>query len=247
MSAPSKQSLRNTLTGVAYSRWVGGAAAFFFGLGLIWHLLPQTTTLVRPLTPFVLIVFGLASMVPLLAAGGLRMLLWALVSYAAGFALEAVGVATGVVFGPYEYGTALGFHVLAVPPIIGLNWVVVIAGSASLSNLIVDKLTLLGGDRATPRAYIIAITALGAGILATAFDWIMEPAAIALDFWRWFTPEIPYRNYLTWFLFTTVTSVFFSMIHQRRRRQFPLETTYVTIQLAFFAGIRIAMAVGGLP
>lgn len=235
-------------TGAAYSRRVGAAAAFFFGLGLLWHLLPATTALVRPLTPFMLLVFGVTSMVPLVTAGGTWMFVWALASYAAGFALEAVGVATGAVFGPYEYGTTLGFHVLAVPPIIGFNWVIVIAGSASLATRLTCRQASAAGDRAWPRAFTVAATTILAGALATAFDWVMEPVAIALGYWRWFTPDIPLRNYAAWFGFAAASTAFFALVTpQKKRLGFPLESAYVAIQLAFFAGIRIALVTGVLP
>lgn len=39
-----------------------------------------------------------------------------------GFVAEAIGVATGFPFGVYHYGERLGWKVLEVPPVIGLNW-----------------------------------------------------------------------------------------------------------------------------
>ncbi|MBK9354176.1 MAG: carotenoid biosynthesis protein [Bacteroidetes bacterium] len=36
--------------------------------------------------------------------------------------IEVVGVKSGQIFGPYYYGNALGLKILDTPPIIGMNW-----------------------------------------------------------------------------------------------------------------------------
>jgi putative membrane protein len=44
-----------------------------------------------------------------------------------------------------------------------------------------------------------------AGALAmVAFDWIMEPVAVATDMWNWTNGQIPVKNYIDWFLVSAV-------------------------------------------
>jgi putative membrane protein len=42
---------------------------------------------------------------------------------------------------------------------------------------------------------------VGASIM-TASDYIIEPVAIAYNFWTWETTTIPLQNYAAWFLFS---------------------------------------------
>ncbi len=205
-------SLKEKILSPAYSRAIILAAVFFFGLGLVWHLIPFTSNLVRPLTPYMLLVFGVLVMAPFIAADGFILLIWAVASYAAAFALEAAGVATGAIFGPYEYSSVLGTNILRVPPIIGFNWIVVVSGCATLATFLVYiGMPKVDGGRSM-RVIRILVIALVSGILAAAFDWVMEPAAVALDYWTWLVPTIPFQNYFTWFAFTAVsTGVWASM------------------------------------
>jgi len=239
-----RKSLKERILSPSYSKAISLAAVFFFGLGLVWHLIPFTSDLVRPLTPFMLLVFGVLAIAPFIAVDGVRLLLWAVASYAAGFALEAIGVATGAIFGPYEYSTVLGENILRVPPIIGFNWIVVVSGCATLAAFLVYKaMPGVDGGRGM-RVIRILVIAIVSGILAAAFDWVMEPAAVALDYWTWLVPAIPFLNYFTWFTFTAVSTGAWATLTRNHVKSFTLQSSYLFVQLAFFSGIRIAIVLG---
>jgi len=51
-----------------------------------------------------------------------------------GFLIEVIGVKTGYIFGRYYYGQSLGYHLLSVPLLIGLNWGVLLYSTIQLSN-----------------------------------------------------------------------------------------------------------------
>src|SRR5210317_2015499 len=53
----------------------------------------------------------------------------ALVVIAGGFAVELIGVQTGLLFGEYAYGSALGPKLMGVPLIIGVNWLAIVLAS----------------------------------------------------------------------------------------------------------------------
>lgn len=258
--------------GARYSIVATAVAAFMFGLGLLWHALPATAGLVRPLTPYLLLAFGIASLAPLAARGGVRAVAWMAASFVSGFALEAVGVATGMVFGPYEYSNALGAKLLGVPPIIGFNWVVVVSGCAEAASALVSiALSWWRGARRENARRVVgassvgasSVTAIGlgavaAGLMATAFDWAMEPAAVTLGYWTWLSPSIPIRNYLAWFAFAASAAALSPMgpaissfVGARAgptadRPKFGFATGYALIQLGFFAGVRALDAAGAL-
>jgi putative membrane protein len=202
-------------------------ALFFYAVGSAGQLLPGTRSLVASLAVFPLLVFGLAGLYPFVRRGGPSLALWALGLYAVSMAIEAVGVSTGVVFGPYQYTDVLGWRVAGVPLIIGLNWVIVVLGSWSLLRRI-----------GIGPAIGVPLTAL----LAAGFDWVMEPAAVKLGYWYWDTLSIPLRNYLAWAIIAGLAALGLAFIE--RRRSFDSKglagsswtiAVYLLIQLGYFA------------
>ena len=114
-----------------------------------------------------------------------------------GFAVEAVGVATGFPFGTYDYSGQLGPKVLGVPLIIPLAW----TWMAWPAWLAAVRLT-------TRRAGRIALAAAG----LAAWDLFLDPQMVAEGYWRWLDPTpalpgvpgIPVGNYLGWLGFALV-------------------------------------------
>lgn len=100
-----------------------------------------------------------------------------------GFGAELIGIHTGYLFGDYVYGPTLGPKLWDVPIIIGVNWFIL----AYLTGSVFRKV---------PNDYYAAF--LGA-LTMTALDYIIEPVAVALDFWYWKFDVIPVGNYLGWF------------------------------------------------
>ncbi|MFF5178389.1 carotenoid biosynthesis protein [Micromonospora sp. NPDC000316] len=142
-----------------------------------------------------------------------------------GFAIEAIGVATGVPFGSYDYSGELGPKLAGVPLIIPLAWTWM-AWPAWLAAV-----RLTGGRAATAGG--LAATAGGSGstagrsgstarrwvgriALATvglaAWDLFLDPQMVAEGYWVWrnATPAlpglagIPVSNYLGWLLFAVL-------------------------------------------
>jgi putative membrane protein len=103
-----------------------------------------------------------------------------------GFTAEAIGVATGKVFGEYAYGRNLGFKLFEVPVIIGINWAVLSFATSGLA----DKLPLKSN-------YFKAGVA---SVLMLIFDFFIEHSAPIFDFWEFKLPEVPLQNYITWFI-----------------------------------------------
>lgn len=114
-----------------------------------------------------------------------------------GFAVEAIGVATGFPFGTYDYSGQLGPKLLGVPLIIPLAWTWM-AWPAWLAALRVARRR-------------VARIAVAAGGLA-AWDLFLDPQMVAEGYWRWHdpvpalpgVPGIPVGNYLGWLGFALV-------------------------------------------
>jgi len=110
-----------------------------------------------------------------------------------GFVVEWIGVNTQTIFGFYIYGNSLGPKLWNTPIIIGLNWLVLVYCITSLAK---------------PVRNTWYFPLIGAATMV-AFDWLMEPIAIANDMWYWASEVIPLKNYIDWFL---VSGFLFLMI-----------------------------------
>lgn len=103
--------------------------------------------------------------------------------YIIGFGAEFLGVQYGLIFGSYHYPDTLGPQLFNVPIIIGINWFIITFCIWSL----------LSSMRVKNFSRVILAT-----VLTVAIDVIIEPIAIALNFWQWENNQIPLQNYLGW-------------------------------------------------
>ncbi|PZG08334.1 carotenoid biosynthesis protein [Micromonospora craterilacus] len=145
-----------------------------------------------------------------------------------GFAIEALGVATGFPFGSYDYSGQLGPKLAGVPLVIPLAW----TWMAWPAWLVATRLTtgpsirtpgtdhnglLGGGSAARPPAGTaawwrwpgrIALATVG----LAAWDLFLDPQMVAEGHWVWRQatpalpglPDIPVSNYLGWLLFAVL-------------------------------------------
>ncbi len=139
---------------------------------------------------------------------------------ALGFAIEWLGVKTGVIFGAYHYGTNLGWTLDGIPPVIGLNWWIVVVGSLSFSQLLFPKFK---------SPWIIA------PVFLLFLDFFLEQLAPDLGFWYWEGSVVPVQNYLAWAL---VGMGFSWMIYRTSPRRHLIQPgTLYLIQLLFFGSL----------
>ncbi|HZL09281.1 MAG TPA: carotenoid biosynthesis protein [Prolixibacteraceae bacterium] len=157
---------------------------------ILWYLVGIAGFMIHPLRPLFqqLTSFGMvvAAVLLLYFQEPKNTKSWLVFSCIAvlGFVAELIGVNTQFLFGHYEYGNALGFKLWNTPLTIGLNWLVLIYCIAALAKNIRDHwyFPLIG-------AFVMV-----------AFDWLMEPVAIAIGMWTWEGGSIPLQNYIDWFL-----------------------------------------------
>jgi len=122
---------------------------------------------------------------------------------------ESVGVATGLVYGPYHYTAKLGPLFLGlVPYLIPVAWFMM----SYPSFVIADRLIPADWKR---WQRILSVAAVG-GLVMTAWDLIMDPVMVAGGHWVWDDllsnsngayHGIPLQNFWGWWLtvFTTFT------------------------------------------
>ncbi|MFC4145922.1 carotenoid biosynthesis protein [Micromonospora mangrovi] len=129
-----------------------------------------------------------------------------------GFAIEALGVATGFPFGSYDYSGELGPKLAGVPLIIPLAWTWMAWPAWLAAVRLTRPAPGSAGDRRGPGwGDRLGRVALGAVGLA-AWDLFLDPQMVAEGYWRWRDavpalpglPGIPVSNYLGWLLFAVL-------------------------------------------
>lgn len=188
-----------------------------FIVGFIGHIITDLRYLMLTLTPYTLLIMGSIVLYFSYKKRELKFLFWCLIVYTVTFSLEVIGIRTGIIFGSYTYGNALGLKLLGVPLIIGFNWVVVILGAITLSQQINQN---------------IFLRALMTGTLAVLFDIVLEPVAIKLDYWNWDSGLIPLMNYYSWFIISFLASLLYDLFKIKTNEK--LSESYFAIQLIFF-------------
>jgi putative membrane protein len=152
--------------------------------------------------------------------------------FALGMASEMIGTNTGLLFGDYTYGTILGVDLLNVPLVIGINWFLVVYGAHSLIHQLAERWMPAQPNHKWMRIFAIC---LDTALLATFFDWLMEPVAMRLDYWSWQNDIIPTFNYLSWFLLALLMA---GILEWQNRKPNPFTTHLFWIQILFFLSLR---------
>lgn len=131
-----------------------------------------------------------------------------------GLLAEAVGVATGYPFGSYAYTDTLGPHLLGVPLLVPLAWVMMAYPCLLAGRTVADRLTDPWRRRPhrLPRLPhdLVAVTA--AAWLLAAWDLFLDPQMVAAGHWHWTFPEpglpgvegVPLTNFGGWLLVAAV-------------------------------------------
>ncbi len=166
-------------------------------------------------------------------------LLFVAMCFVVGIAVEIVGTSTGYLFGEYEYGKTLGITVKNVPLVIGVNWFIIMYCCGITVHTILEKLstkleTMTGAP--SPALKILSIISDGA-MLAVVFDWVMEPAAIKLGYWKWLGDgDIPAYNYMCWFIISSLLILALGLLKFPKRNIFAVNL--LMIMMMFFMLIR---------
>lgn len=199
----------------------------FYAVGIVGIAIPSLRPTTLPLTPMNLLltsglfIWGVNQF-------NINFFVTAFIVFLLGYGVEVAGVQTGVLFGEYYYGKPLGWQVFNVPLIIGVNWFLLAFSASGIANRLTNK--------AVPKVLI-------ASCLMVALDFVIEPVAVALDFWNWMPlstngeipPKnfaVPLQNYIMWFAAAMVIN---SVIHWRIKQiNYPLAAFIFSVQIVFF-------------
>jgi len=188
-----------------------------YAVGIAGHLITPLQNLMITLTPAALLITGAVVLYYSAVSANKRFIIWSFVAYVFTFICEVAGVKTGLIFGGYSYGSALGFKLFDVPLIIGFNWLFVILGSILVAQIITKN---------------IFFASLLTASLSVLFDLVLEPVAIKLNYWHWDNNIIPLQNYIAWFLIAFTSSMLFFIFKVEVKSKAAVH--YLFIQFAFF-------------
>jgi len=156
----------------------------FYSIGLVIYFTPLTHNLFIQITPYTLLLVAFAIFSHHKEWNSNTILVFVSI-FISSILVEIIGVATGKLFGVYEYGRGLGIKIADVPVVIGLNWIFL----SYASNSIISKYT----------SNNIAII-LGAASLMVVYDVLLEKVAPLMEMWQFSNTAPPLSNYVVWFL-----------------------------------------------
>ncbi|NCC64186.1 MAG: carotenoid biosynthesis protein [Spirochaetia bacterium] len=194
----------------------------FYLIGALLHLFEATLPAMLKFTPYTILLTSTLGFFFEVKERNHSVLLWALLTFLVTLFLEIVGVATSLVFGAYQYGNTLGFAILGVPALIGINWTIIILGLSSVIGKRIER---------------PVVGALLTASLTVIFDYVMEPVAIAFDYWSWEIGTIPLQNYIAWFVIAFVFSYLF--LQRKLKSTNSVATIIVVVQFFFFLILRL--------
>jgi putative membrane protein len=166
------------------------------------------------------------------------------ICFLVGVGVEIIGVNTSLLFGNYTYGNVLGLKILGVPLLIGVQWFVTIFCSASIIQQIQvwveNRVTKETGNAVNFNNYktiqYLSLVIDGA-LIATFFDFVLEPVAQKLEYWTWANYKIPSYNYICWFIVSALLLFVYKLLPFKKINQFALHL--FIIQVLFFLALRI--------
>ena len=169
------------------NRWIGLLLLFYF-FGTVGIGLSDFKHLFLPLTPFNLLL-TLFIFYKVNNDFSRKFLILSFIIFLIGYSVEAIGVATGALFGSYSYGEFFGFKVFETPLLIGVNWLFLSLSTHGAVQYFTKK-----------PLFLIVVPA----VLMTILDFFIEPVAMKLGFWDWENNIIPFQNYVMWFATSAV-------------------------------------------
>ncbi|MBI9064073.1 MAG: carotenoid biosynthesis protein [Marinilabiliaceae bacterium] len=189
----------------------------FYTVGIMGLLAPATNALFLQLIPLALVLSFVT--LALFHANEInrKSVIGFTLIYVVSFLIEAIGVHTGVIFGPYTYGNSLGLKLFHTPLIIGVNWLFLVYTTAS----VMDTFRM-----PTPLKIIVAS---GAMLL---YDVILEQMAPKLHMWYWENETIPLQNYIAWFTLALLFHTLLKRMKIKTRNKMAL--LILVCQFSFF-------------
>lgn len=210
-------------------RWLFGGALFLFINGFFVARVEEAT---RPELAAISALFVLVLWAPAAYALaqwlGFKRAAWVLIALGAfAIGIETFAVKTGWPYGAFDYGDKIGVKYFGVTP-----WTVPFAWSP----LVLGAMAL-----AARHARTVAGLCVVATIFLLLFDGVLDPGAVAQEFWRYeaggFYYGVPLSNFFGWIVSGLIGAALF-FFGSGRRADVPITlVSSVTFILAFWTSV----------
>jgi putative membrane protein len=152
-----------------------------------------------------------------------------------GYAIEAVGVSTGLPYGSFYYGDALGQKLLGlVPYLLPISYAPLVIGAVAASWM-----NSLGLNH-----HLILV--LRSALLLVLIDVVLDPGAATLGFWIWSEGGayygVPLSNYAGWLLSGILAATLLLVAGRWRTAPPPALLDGAVLALAFWTGVAVFSA-----
>lgn len=171
------------------------------------------------------------------ALGWRRALTFFVIAFVVGLALEAIGVATGWVYGGYHYSERLGFMLFGVPVLVPLAWFMVIY----LADCLRQKLI---GDRS-----LLWNSVIGA-VAATAWDVVADPQMARTGLWIWDRGGdffgVPIQNFVGWWITSFIVLILYHTVARTLPPQ-PISDhspSFAMLPIIAYSGLSLSFIIG---
>ncbi len=189
----------------------------FYLVGLLGFIIPFSKEFFIVITPFALLLNSY-----LLAIYhkkyALKDVLIFLLIFISGYVIEVIGVKTGLIFGIYTYGNALGLKMFETPLMIGINWLFLTYTATAITDS-------LKGNK--------WLAVFVAPALMLVYDIVLEQVAPKMNMWTWQNSEVPIRNYIAWYAIAFCFVLLFKIFKIETKN--PLSAILFICQFVFFA------------
>lgn len=152
-----------------------------------------------------------------------------IIGFLTGMITEILGVQWGWIFGDYQYLDALGYKVLGVPLLIGINWALLAVITGAIAQQFYENIIM---------RIIIGVA------LMLFLDLLIEPIAPMLDFWVFEGGEAPLQNYIGWAAVAFFLQFIFHFFKISLEGWFPHQL--YLLQIIFFTVLLIKQTTIGL-
>lgn len=160
----------------------------FYIVGFLGFVIPFTKPIFIIITPLALLLNSYLLLVYHKTYTFKDIFLFILI-FLSGYTIEVIGVKTGVVFGHYSYGNALGIRFFDTPLLIGINWLFLTYTATSITNYL--KI----------RKWLVVFVA---PFFMVLYDIVIEQVAPKMNMWSWQNSEVPFKNYIAWYAIAMV-------------------------------------------
>ena len=199
-----------------------GILILYYSVGTLLFQFGATRILFDTLTPWSLILSFIAVLL-FQKEFSLKLGIAFVMLFTLSIIIEIIGVNTGVLFGNYKYGPALGPMILGAPILIGLNWLILIYCSTAIVNY--------HFKRKSTRILV-------GSLLMVTYDLILEYVAPIMNMWSWDASYPGIRNFLMWFVIAMFFHLLFQWLELRINNK-PARYLFY-IQILFFCVIAIS-------